>query len=82
MSTKTADLGAQIAEHRDRLTETVGALADKIDTHDLADGIKERAATGAGEIRESASTRDGRRGLILGLVGGVICLVLLRRLLR
>ena len=36
---QTADLAAQIGEQRDRLTESVGALTDKIDVSALTDKI-------------------------------------------
>jgi hypothetical protein len=70
MSTRTADLGAQIAQQRERLTDTVGALAEKIDTHEIAE-----------EVRQTAKTKDGKRGLVIGLVVGLIGLIIVRRLL-
>lgn len=82
MSSKTADLGTQIAQQRDRLTDTVSAFADKIDTHEIADTLKERAASSAGEFRETAADEKGRKGLILGAIAALVGLIVLRRLLR
>jgi hypothetical protein len=82
MSSRTAELGAQIAQQRDKLTETVGALTDKIDTHDIADALKERATTGADEIRTTAGDERGRKGLLIGAVAAFIGVVILRKLLR
>lgn len=48
MNTTTADLGAQIAEQRDKLAEAVTALAGKIDTTELkalVDKIDTKAIT-------------------------------------
>jgi Protein of unknown function (DUF3618) len=81
MSTRTADLGAQIAQHRDKLTETVGALTDKIDTQELVGTLKDHAATSADDLRETAGDARGRKGLIIGAIAAFVGLVLLRRLL-
>ncbi|MCW2783986.1 MAG: hypothetical protein JWP74_503 [Marmoricola sp.] len=73
----TAEIGGQIAEHRDKLTETIGGLADQIDTSEL----RSRAESGASELLDSAGTKDGKRGLIIGAVITLGVLVLVRRLL-
>jgi hypothetical protein len=82
MSSRTADLGAQIAQQRERLTESVGALTDKIDTQEIAGALKEHAASGADELRSTARDERGRKGLIIGAVLALVGLVVLRRLLR
>jgi hypothetical protein len=95
--TKTPDLGAQIAQQRDRLTESVGALADKVDVGSITDkidvgaitdkidtdAIRNRAESGLGELLDNATDSDGRpkRGLLIGLVLGVLALVVARRVL-
>jgi hypothetical protein len=81
VATATAGLGAQIAQQRDKLTETVGAIADKVDTQEIAGALKERASTGVDELRDTAQDTHGRKGLIIGSVAALIGLVLLRRLL-
>ncbi len=81
MSSKTADISAQIAQQRERLTETVGALAEKIDTQEIADTLRERATAGAGELRETANTKTGKRNLLVGAVLAIAGLLLVRRLL-
>ncbi|MFL6062994.1 MAG: hypothetical protein ACJ72E_17330 [Marmoricola sp.] len=89
MSSRTAELGAQIAQQRDKLTETVsaltetvGALTEKIDTHDITDALKERATTSAEELRTTAGDERGRKGLLIGAVAAFIGVVILRKLLR
>lgn len=95
---KTADLGAQIGEQRDRLTETVGALTDKVDVSALTDKIdvsgladkidtdalRERAGTGAEALLDNVTDADGkpRRGVLVGLVVGVLALFIVRRVLK
>jgi hypothetical protein len=85
MSTKTTDLGAQIAQQRERLTETVGSLADRIDTQEIAGALRDRAATGADELRETVrdtpGDAKGRKGLIIGALAALVGLVVVRRLL-
>lgn len=83
MSTKTTDLGTQIAEQRERLTETVGMLSEKIgeiDTHDL----RARAGSGAADLLENVTDSEGKpkTGFVLGAVVVLVGFVLLRRLLR
>jgi len=83
MTTKTSDLGAQIAGQRERLSETVGSLAEKIgeiDAHDL----RARAESGASELLENVTGAEGhpKRGLLLGAVAVLVALVLLRKFLR
>lgn len=82
MSSTKADLGAQIAQQRERLTDTVSALAEKIDTHDIADSLTERAVSSADELRQTATDEKGRKGLILGAIAAVVGLIVLRRLFR
>ncbi|MFL6154760.1 MAG: hypothetical protein ACJ72D_01625 [Marmoricola sp.] len=89
MNTTTADLGAQIAEQRDKIAETVGAIAGKFDASDLraladridADALRDRAESGAAELLDSAGTKDGKRGLAIGAVVTLGALFLLRKLL-
>ncbi len=76
--TQTADLAHQIAEQRDRLTESVGAIADKIDT----DAIRTQAGAGVEHLLDTATDKDGKpkRGLLVGLVVAVVALLVVRRL--
>ena len=95
---QTADLAAQIGEQRDRLTESVGALTDKIDVNALkdkvdvsaltdkidTDALRTRAGAGVEGLLENATDSEGRpkRGLLIGAVVGLIAVVLLRRVLK
>jgi len=86
---QTADLGAQLGQQRDRLTESVGTLTDKIDVGALTDKIdtdalRTRAEAGVEGVLDSATDSKGRpkRGLLIGLVVGAITLVLVRRVLQ
>ncbi|RNL63674.1 DUF3618 domain-containing protein [Nocardioides marmoriginsengisoli] len=81
MNTTTTGLGAQIAEQRDRLTETVSALTDKLDAQEIAGTLKEHASAGAEDLRDTANDAKGRKGLIVGAVAALIGLILIRRLL-
>jgi hypothetical protein len=78
--TQTTDLGAQIVEQRDRLTESVGALADRIDT----DSLRSHAESVTADLIDTATDQNGRprRGLLIGLAVTVVALVLVRRVLR
>ncbi len=83
MTTKASDLGTQIAGQRERLSESVGTLAEKIgeiDTHDL----RARAESGAADLLENVTDAEGnpKRGLVLGAVAVLVALVLLRKLFR
>lgn len=82
MSTKT-DLGAQIAEQRERLTETVGTLTEKIGDLDTNE-LRARAGSGAADLLENVTDSEGnpKRGLVLGAVAVLVAFVLLRKLLR
>ena len=95
--TKTPDLSNQIAQQRDRLTEQVGALADKVDVGAITDkidvgaitdkidtdAIRHRAESGFEEILDHATDADGKpkRGLLIGLALGVVALVVAKRVL-
>jgi hypothetical protein len=83
MSTKTADLAAQVTEQRERLTGTVGTLADKIGELDTGD-LRARAGSGAADLLENATDSAGKpkRGLVLGAVAVLVGVVLLRKLMR
>ncbi|MET3963363.1 F0F1-type ATP synthase membrane subunit b/b' [Marmoricola sp. OAE513] len=98
--TQTADLGAQIAEQRDRLSESVGAVAeklgDKIDTTALTDKVEKitsnidtdeiraKAEAGASQLLDQATDDQGRpkKGFLLGALGVVVVLAIVRRLVR
>lgn len=96
--TKTPDLSTQIAQQRDRLTESVGTLTDKIDVSALTDKIdvgaltdkidtdalRSHAESGLGDLLENATDSNGRpkRKLLVGLVVGLLALVAVRRVLR
>lgn len=82
MSTKTG-LGAQIAEQRERLTETVGTLTEKIGDLDTTE-LRARAGSGAADLLENVTDSEGnpKRGLVLGAVAVLVAFVLLRKLLR
>lgn len=95
---QTAELAAQIGEQRDRLTESVGALSDKIDVSALTDKIdvsaltdkidtdalRTRAGVGVEGLLDNATDSAGRpkRGLLIGAVVGLLAVVLLRRVLK
>lgn len=95
---KTADLSTQIGQQRDRITETVGTLTDKIDVGALTDkidvsgladkidtdAIRNRAESGAATLLENATDAEGRpkRGLLVGLVVGLLAVFLVRRVLK
>lgn len=95
---QTTDLSAQIGQQRDRLTESVGAIADKIDVSGLTDkidvsgladkidtdAIRAKAEAGASDLLEHATDDQGRpkKGLLVGLVLGVVALLVVRRLAR
>lgn len=83
MNTNTADLGNQIAEQRERISETVGALADKIDHIDTSE-LRARAESGAADLLENATDAQGRpkKGLLIGALAVVGLLVLARKFLR
>ncbi len=79
-----ADLGEQISDQistqTEKLTQTVGALADKIDT----DEIRSKAESGVSDLLD-ATTTDGRKpraGLLLALAGLVVAIFVARRILR
>ncbi|MCX6395653.1 MAG: hypothetical protein NTV23_04140 [Propionibacteriales bacterium] len=92
------DLSKQIGQQRDRLAETVGGLTDKIDVGAITDKIdvsglvekldtdalRTRAESSAATLLENATDSEGRprRGLLVGLVLGVVALVLVRRVLK
>jgi hypothetical protein len=80
VNTTTTDLAAQVAEQRDRLTEQVGTLADKIDTGEL----RARAESGAADLLDTVTDSDGKpkRGFLLGALAVVGLLILARKLLR
>ena len=94
--TKTPDLGQRIAEQRDHLTESVSALADKIDTDEIrsritdtidsipTDEIRSRAEAGATQLLDSATDAHGKpkRGVLVGLLVGTVALLLVRKLLK
>lgn len=94
--TKTPDLGQRIAEQRDQLTESVNALADKIDTDEIRGRITDtidalpteeilgRAEAGASQLLDSATDDQGKpkRGVLVGLLVGAVALVLVRKLLK
>lgn len=89
VNTTTADIGAQIAEQRDKIAETVGALAGKFDASDLraladkldTEDLRNRAESGASDLLEAASTKDGKKGLVIGAIVTLGLLVLARKLL-
>lgn len=75
-----ADVGEQLAAQTDKLAQSVSAIAEKIDTQDLRD----RAGSGAADLLDAATTREGRpkKGLLIGVVLVVVALLVARRALR
>lgn len=90
-----ADLEAEILRQRDRLSETVGTLTDRLEDFDVlaraeevlsraeagATELLDRAETGASELIE-ASTDDNGRPKPAVLIGGAVAAVVVVAILR
>lgn len=86
---QTEDLAHKIGEQRDRLTESAGALADKIDVSALTDKIdtdqlRARAEAGATTLLDNATDSEGnpKRGVVLGLALALLAVLIVRRVTR